>query len=126
MKNITLFFTIVLLSTICLSAFFSCSNSDKDQMVELLKSDTTEWNEYVAEQRSSNPSWRAELKNSDLSGLDLSGVDFERANLEGVNFEGANLTNANLSHAEMKHANIGGANLTNANLEGTVYAHLAF
>ena len=123
MKNITLFFTL-LLSIACL--LVGCSNNEKKQMVELLKTDVSEWNKYVAEQREVDSSWTADLKNVDLSGLDLSGANLERVNLEGANLEKSNLKDVDLSHSNLKHVNIGGVNFENTNLKGTIYAYLNF
>ncbi len=92
---------------------------NKQETIELLKKDVTEWNSERPEGyiNLSNADLRhADLSNANLSGADLRHADLWRANLSGADLSGADLSNADLWRADLRHADLSNADLSNANL----------
>lgn len=76
---------------------------NKQQMIDLLKSDVRAWNQ-----------WREENPDAEI---DLSGADFFRADLRRANFSKANLTEADFTEAILRRANFTNATITDADFE---------
>ncbi|WP_169738261.1 pentapeptide repeat-containing protein [Maridesulfovibrio frigidus] len=76
---------------------------NKDEMIELLRTDVEGWNKFRRDNR--------------YDVFNFRGVDLQKANLQNANLLGANLQNANLLGANLQNANLLGANLQDANLQ---------
>ena len=79
------------------------------QLVDLLRRDVDEWNDWRAQNPKTKP---------DLSGADLRSADLVLANLAGAVLTNADLVLANLRGADLRRANLCGADLRGARLEG--------
>jgi len=83
----------------------------REQVVELLKTDVTKFNEMRLE-TGRKP---IDLSGVDLSGQDLGGADLGRCNLTGSNLRGANLQGAATGGAILDKADFRDTNLVDCN-----------
>ena len=95
-----------------------------NQLIDLLKADVQEWNEW----RKANPEVEVDLSSAKLNVANLRGANLRGANLSFAKLNVANLSytdlsNANLYYANLYYANLGGANLEGADLR---YADLSY
>jgi len=74
---------------------------NKQELIELLKSDVRAFNEYREE--------------TDWEWIDLGECNFFGANLEGANLQWVDLTNTNMESANLKKVNFSFSDLTGAN-----------
>ncbi len=86
----------------------------KEEMVALIKTDVTKWNEYREELKE----YRSRLRRAEdvFAPVDLTGVDFTGANLSEANLLRADFTGADLFDADLRGANLEGAIFEGASL----------
>ncbi|WP_320008482.1 pentapeptide repeat-containing protein [Maridesulfovibrio sp.] len=92
---------------------------NKDEMIELLKTDVEGWNKYVRERKGRNPLERTNMPMIDLQGADLQNANLRNANLEKTDLNRANLFNSNLSQTNFVDTILTNTILDGATLQGT-------
>ncbi len=92
----------------------SITDLKKEELVEILKTDTKKWNKL----RKHEPNYRPDLSKADLPKADLSRWPGEGANLKGASLSEANLSGADLSGTDLSKADLSEANLSGADLSG--------
>ena len=87
---------------------------DKDEIIQLLRSNVEEFNR----RRQKEPDFNAaiDLKGADLSGATLTKADLGRLDLSGANLRGADLRETMLTNTKLEGADLRDVNLTDANM----------
>lgn len=91
--------------------------SEEAALSRLQRSDTTEWNDYVARRRdTSGHEWGVDLAGAPLAGANLRGFDLRNANLRGADLRNAILREVDLHSADLTGADLGGVDLRAATM----------
>ncbi|WP_321404060.1 pentapeptide repeat-containing protein [Maridesulfovibrio sp.] len=104
---------------------------NKEEMIELLKTDVEGWNKYISQ---TTPP--IDLENSDLSNIKLTGIllsntvlwhsSFENSKMENANFKKAKLLNVNFKHTTLTSSSFAEANLQGATFRGANLSNVDF
>ncbi|WP_421858937.1 pentapeptide repeat-containing protein [Oricola sp.] len=77
-----------------------------------------DWEKSVEEWQQTEPAYRLDLRDTDLTGADMADGDFALARLDGARMQGADLSGAQMQGAGLTAARMQGAELREAQMQG--------